>query len=97
MEEEKVRIQDDLYEAVNGEWIAKAEIPADRTSVGGFADLDIGVEKTLMNDFKEMANGTKKIPNHYIRSAIDLYKVALDFDRRDKEGLEPVQKISIKY
>lgn len=92
MEEEKVRIQDDLYEAVNGEWIAKAEIPADRTSVGGFADLDIGVEKTLMNDFKEMADGTKKIPNHYIRSAIDLYKVALDFDRRDKEGLEPVQK-----
>lgn len=89
-EEETVRIQDDLYEAVNGEWLKGIEIPADRSSVGGFADLDIGVEKTLMNDFAEMANGTKKIPNKYIANAVNLYKAALDFSRRDSEGIQPV-------
>lgn len=91
-EEETVRIQDDLYEAVNGEWLKGVEIPADRSSVGGFADLDIGVEKTLMDDFAQMAEGTKKIPNKYIRNAVDLYKSALDFDRRNNEGVAPVQR-----
>ena len=44
---EKVRIQDDLFMAVNGEWYEKAVIPEDRASTGGFSDLDQEVEKTL--------------------------------------------------
>lgn len=90
MAEETVRIQDDLYEAVNGEWIKSAVIPEDRPRVGGFTDLDIGVEKTLMRDFDEMSKGSRKIPNHFLASAILIYKKALDFSRRDSEGLAPV-------
>ena len=48
---EKIRIQDDLYNFVNQEWLEKAVIPEDRPTTGGFADLDIGVEKLLINDF----------------------------------------------
>ena len=47
-----VRIQDDLYEYVNGEWIKSAIIPDDRPMAGGFAELMDGVEKTMMQDFK---------------------------------------------
>lgn len=90
MEDNKVRIQDNLYEAVNGKWLKNAVIPADRSTVGGFADLDIGVEKTLMNDFDEMSKGTKKIPNKFIKMAIDIYKKALDFDSRQNQGIKPV-------
>ena len=48
---EKIRIQDDLYEAVNGEWLATAVIPSDRPTAGGFSELDQNVEKLLMEDF----------------------------------------------
>ena len=40
-----VRIQDDLYEYVNGEWLEKAIIPDDRPTIGGFANLAEDVEK----------------------------------------------------
>lgn len=87
---EKVRIQDNLYMAVNGEWLENAVIPEDRPTVGGFTDLDIGVEKTLMRDFSEMAQGSRRIPNKYVNLAIEIYKKALDFGRRDAEGITPV-------
>ena len=31
-----IRIQDDLYEAVNGDWLKTAVIPEDRPMTGGF-------------------------------------------------------------
>ena len=47
MSEAKVRIQDDLYEAVNGEWLKTAVIPEDRPTTGGFSVLDQEVEKII--------------------------------------------------
>ena len=42
------RLQDDFYEAINGEWAKTAEIPADKPSTGGFNDLAVGIEKWLL-------------------------------------------------
>ncbi len=47
-------IKDDLYEAVNAEYLEKLEIPADRTSIGAFALIDINIEKQLLDDFKNI-------------------------------------------
>ena len=43
-------IKDDLYYAVNGEWLEKAVIPDDKPSTGGFMNLRDGVEELLMED-----------------------------------------------
>lgn len=32
-------LKDDLYQAVNGEWLKTAVIPADRPTAGGFSEL----------------------------------------------------------
>ena len=32
-------IKDDLYMAVNGDWLKTAKIPADKAATGGFYDL----------------------------------------------------------
>lgn len=90
--QKKVRIQDDLYQYVNGPWIAKAVIPDDKPRVGGFADLDSGVEKILKKDFRSMKNGTKEIPSPYVGEALKLYKIARNVKRRNKDGLKPVAK-----
>ena len=57
MSNTKIRIQDDLYEAVNGEWLETAVIPDDRPVTGGFSILDQDVEKTMMADFRAFAAG----------------------------------------
>ena len=88
----KVRVQDDLYQYVNGQWIAKAVIPDDKPRVGGFSDLDTGVEKILMKDFRAMNAGSKPIPSAYMEEAIKLYRKARNIKRRNEEGLTPVKK-----
>ncbi len=89
MSEESIRIQDDLYQAVNGEWLKTAVIPDDRPMTGGFAELDQDVEKTMMADFKAFADGTKTTDIPEMKYAVSLYKKILDTERRNKEGIAP--------
>ena len=85
-----IRPQDDLYEAVNGEWLEKAEIPADRPTTGGFSDLDQGVEKLLMSDFEELRKGNKTTDIKEMKYAISLYKKYIDVEKRNADGIKPI-------
>jgi putative endopeptidase len=89
MSEENVRIQDDLYQAVNGEWLKTAVIPDDRPTTGGFSDLDQDVEKIMMADFKAFADGEKTTDIPEMKYAVSLYKKVLDTERRNREGIAP--------
>lgn len=89
-EKEQVRIQDDLYQHVNGEWIKNAVIPGDLPLTGSFVNIDQDVEKTLTADFDAFADGTKEIGLPVLENAVRLYKKALDEDAREKDGIAPV-------
>ncbi|MDC7295043.1 M13 family metallopeptidase [Butyrivibrio sp. DSM 10294] len=93
MSEQTVRIQDDLFMAVNGEWLGTAVIPEDRPTIGGFADLEVDVEKTLMEDFAAFAEGKKTTDIPEMKYAVSLYKKILDVKRRTEEGITPVLPI----
>jgi putative endopeptidase len=88
----KCRIQDDLYHFVNDPWLAKAVIPDDKPTAGGFSDIDTAVEALLMKDFQAMAKGNKPIPDANVQKAVLLYQKACDSQRRNKEGLAPLLK-----
>lgn len=90
---EKVRIQDDLYQAVNGEWLETAVIPSDRPTAGGFSELDQGVEKKMMNDFRALANGEKTTDIPEMKEAISLYQKVLDVEKRNVDGIKPILPI----
>lgn len=88
-----IRPQDNLYLAVNSEWLSKAEIPADRTSTGINLILDMRIEDQLMKDFADFADGKKDIPEvANFEKAINYYKLAKDFDQRNKDKAEPIKK-----
>ena len=50
-----VRFQDDLYRAVNGTWMKKAEIPADRADYGAFTALIDKAEADLREIIQQCA------------------------------------------
>ena len=87
------RIQDDLYMAINEDFLATAVIPEDRPTTGGFSDLDQGVEKILMKDFKEFANGEKKSDIKEIEYATELYKKVIDTEKRNSDGITPIMPL----
>ncbi|MDR0921651.1 MAG: M13 family peptidase [Lactobacillales bacterium] len=86
------KIQDDLYEAVNGEWIASAEIPADKPATGGFNQLVEENEKLLLDDFAPMLSGEIEAPTNDLKEFIKFYKKASDFTTRNAEGVEPIRR-----
>ncbi|MCI6701594.1 MAG: hypothetical protein MR454_09400, partial [Solobacterium sp.] len=88
-----IRIQDDLYENINGEWLEKAVIPEDRPTIGGFASLAVDVEEKLMADFKAFESGKNITDIPYMDDAIKLYRKVLDTDTRNTEGIKPVQPL----
>ena len=86
------RIQDNLYLAVNSEWISKAKIPADRPAISSFGEIDLKIEKELMDDLAAFAADKKDMPAvPNFDKAIATYKLAADFDKRDAEGFKPAE------
>lgn len=86
------RPQDNLYLAVNSEWIEKAKIPLDRSRISSFDGIDLNIEKSLMQDFADFADGKKKLPNvPNFEKAVELYKIANNFDKRNEDGAKPIK------
>ncbi|MDE6893862.1 MAG: M13 family peptidase [Malacoplasma sp.] len=91
--EKKFRIQDDLYEFVNHDELAKKEIPNDLPSVGGFRDLSIKVEKTLMNDFEKLSKDPFSIECKFVKFAVGIYNIII----RNRKKPEEVSHILSSY
>ena len=88
---ENFRIQDDLYMHVNSEALENLVIPDDKPTAGGFSELSDAVEKIMMDEFETMA-ASKSYPNDYLKRACELYNLAKDADRKEKDGIAPALK-----
>ncbi|GAB6093316.1 M13 family metallopeptidase [Furfurilactobacillus curtus] len=86
-------VKDDLYLGVNGEWLKTAKIPADKPTTGGFADLADQIEKTLMTDFDAMLSGEVAPNNVLLANFISYYRLASDYETREKLGFSPLQPL----
>lgn len=87
------RPQDNLYLAVNSEWLEKTKIPSDRSRITSFDGIDLAIEKNLMKDFADFADGKKDLPAvPNFEKAVEFYKLARDFDKRNREGAEPIKE-----
>ena len=86
-------IKDDLYEAVNGEWLKTAKTPDDKPATGGFNDLVDDIDKQLMDDFDAYAEGKEKSEDSRFNEMIKLYRLAKKFDWRKKVGPQPLKRM----
>ena len=85
-----VRPQDDLYLSVNGIWLNKTEIPADRSNYGAFTALDDLSNERIRTLIEESA-ASKNAPGSEAQKVGDLYRSFMDLARIEKLGLEPLK------
>jgi putative endopeptidase len=85
-----VRPQDDFFRFVNGGWLARTQIPADRTSTGTFLTLRDNAQAALraIIDSVSAAPGT---PGSEAQKVGDLYRSYMDTARIEALGVTPVQ------
>ncbi len=84
-----VRPQDDFYNYVNGNWMKKAEIPADRSRWGSFDELRDATDKVTLQLLKDL-DGKKHLAGSDEQKITDLYHSYIDLETRNKVGLQPI-------
>ena len=88
-----MRPQDDLFRAVNGGWLAKAKIPADRSSYGAFQMLIEQAEKDLRAIIEGSPTAKDNPPGSEKQKIGDMYASYMDEARAEQLGIEPIAEI----
>jgi predicted metalloendopeptidase len=84
-----VRAQDDFFRHVNGAWLEKTEIPADKSNYGTFTKLADDVEANLKVIVEE-ASAAGAAPGTDQQLFGDYYTSFMDEARAERRGLEPL-------
>ncbi|MDV6316033.1 M13 family metallopeptidase [Idiomarina sp. HP20-50] len=84
-----VKPQNDLYQYVNGTWIDKTEIPADRSSIGAFYDLREQNQKRL-RDIIESAAASNPEAGTSERKIGDFFNAYMDVETLNELGAKPI-------
>lgn len=82
-----IRIQDDLFRHVNGSWLNKTEIPADKPVTGAFMELRDQAEAAVRDIITTLEGGE---PGSDEARIADLYASFMDEEAVEKAGAGPI-------
>lgn len=85
----EVRPQDDLFTYVNGGWVEKTEIPADRSRVGSFNELRDENQERLRKII-ETAAASSPEPGSNADKIGDFFNSFMDVERLNELGYQPI-------
>lgn len=85
-----VRPGDDFFAYANGHWLENSEIPADKSSYGGFAILRDEAQEDVMDIIKSSAEGDFAAGSDEQKVG-GLYRSYMNMDKRNALGLTPLQ------
>ena len=88
--DESIRPQDDLYRHVNGRWIARTPIPADKARYGSFMILAEDAEKAVREIIEQAQSAQPGTPE---RKVGDLYASFMDEERIEALGAAPLDPL----
>ena len=86
-----VRPQDDLYRFAGGTWLARTEIPADRSNYGTFSKLEDDALATLRELVESAAADPKRAPGSDAQKLGDFHSAFMDTKAIEARGIAPLQ------
>ncbi|MCU6497817.1 M13 family peptidase [Rugamonas sp. A1-17] len=86
-----VRPQDDFFLNLNGRWLARTEIPADKSSWGAFEKLDDDIKPQLRAIIEAAAADPDKAPGSDAQRIDDFFASYMDEARLEQLGLTPLR------
>ena len=82
-----VRPQDDLYRFAGGGWLARTEIPADRSNYGTFLILDDQAREEVRKLIVAISQQPNRAPGSDAQKVGDYYLAYMNTDRVESLGL----------
>lgn len=82
--------RENLYKAVNGNWLAKTKLKKGQASISSFSEVEEKLQSLLVSDMNKMAIGKIKPTNAEQEKMITYYKQGMDFKTRKEQGMKPL-------
>lgn len=92
-----VRLQDDFYDAVNGDWEKTAVIPDDKPRTGGFSDLSDEIEELMLARTDAWLQGDDIPQDPVLQNFVKFHRMVADFEQRERLGVAPVKELIAEY
>lgn len=89
--DDSYRPQDDFYRYVNGHWLERTEIPADRSNYGSFTELFEESERASRAIIEEAAAVTDAESGSNTQKVGDFYRAFMDEEAVEAAGMDPVR------
>ncbi|OHU90717.1 MULTISPECIES: M13 family metallopeptidase [Pseudoalteromonas] len=86
-----VRAQDDFYYHVNGKWLEKTQIPADKSNYGSFSQLYDESQKALKEILESAKSNAQAAPGSDEHKLGAFYASYIDETAREELGLSPIK------
>ncbi|HET8886246.1 MAG TPA: M13 family metallopeptidase [Salinimicrobium sp.] len=86
-----VKPNDDFFRYVNGAWLDKTEIPADRTTWGSFNELRKKTDEDALALLEKATKDENLNPSSDQAKAVYLYQSIMDTVTRNKAGVTPLK------
>lgn len=83
----------DFYDYVNGPWVARTELPADRTRIGSFDALRVANDRLLSEALAELVAKPELRKTPGLKQVAAYYASGLDLAAIEAQGLKPVQPL----
>ena len=86
-----VRAQDDFYKHVNGVWLTKTEIPAEKPGYGAFDELADGAEKNVHDLIEAAAKDPNRPAGAVAQQVGDLFASFMNEDKAEQLGVTAIR------
>lgn len=87
----QVRFQDDLYYSVNGKWLQRTKIPADKSNYGAFSVLYEKSQAALKQIVEEAAAKPDKTKGSAEQKIGDFYTAYMNTAKVEQLGIAPLK------
>jgi endothelin-converting enzyme/putative endopeptidase len=84
----EVRVQDDLFEHVNGTWVRETEMPADKARWGTFHQLAENAQENVRTLVEEVSAAENVEPGSATQKIRDYYNAYIDSEKPNALGIE---------
>lgn len=83
----------DFYDYVNGPWVARTEVPADRTRIGSFDALRVANDRLLGDALAELVSKPELQKSPGLKQVAAYFASGMDQAAIEAQGLKPVKPL----
>ncbi|MGT2959768.1 M13-type metalloendopeptidase [Streptococcus caballi] len=84
-------VQSNYYQYINKKWLEKTKIPSDQPAQNAFGEISNKIKKKMKKDVKQMVAHKDQLTSNDQKEFTDLYQMATNFKKREKDGIKPVK------